>query len=190
MKMFELIALTGGFWFFCFVILVLVVGIVSAEIDSIFGGVLTIVLFALGSQLLFGIPVLQTVLADPLLILLVLLLYTMVGIAYAVGFRYPRWLKDRATSIIMEYDRYVAFAKHQGLSTDKEAFRQSNYYSEYRPGHNTDVITAWIVLWPWAVFWDLCHRPFRWVYNNLYTVVGDMLNKIGAEVTDKIIDKK
>jgi len=187
--MFELIALTGGFWFFCFVIFILGLGIISAEMDSFLGACMTIALMALGAELLFSIPMLATIVANPLWIVLYILVYFVIGSAYGIFYRYPNWLKDRSESIGDQWLRYKYECDGKGKVASPSDFRTHKYYDMFRPKNNVDVITTWIVLWPWALFWDLCHKPVRWFYNIVYTSIGKMLDTVGNNTTDTIINR-
>lgn len=184
--MFELLGLVGGFWFFLFVVACLVAGIVSNEMDNFFGGALTITFLAFGLQLFFGIPILQSIIANPLFIFLGLFVYTAVGVVYGVLFRYKDFLKEHKDGIKDSWKEYEGTTSHP----TEEGFLKSYRYSEFSPSHNADRITAWILLWPWGVFWDLCHKPARFIYNNMHSFVGRMLDKVGMKVTKDIINEK
>lgn len=184
--MFELLALTGGFWFFLFVIFVLVIGVVSTEFDSFFGGGITLILLGAGAQFLFDIPVWSSIVANPFLVIAGLVAYIAVGITYGVYFRYADYIRKSANYIKHDWEEFKK--KHPGASNDD--FRKSSYYSSYTPSKNSDKIAAWVMLWPWGVFWDLCHKPIRWVYNNMYSFTGRLLDNVGARVSDRILNEK
>ena len=191
--MFELFALVGGFWFFLFVIAIFACGIWSAETDNYFGGAATLVILALGSQFLFGIPVFAAILANPLLLIVGVVAYIGIGLAYAVLYRYADFLRKKSVSITSSWgDFQISYKKQHGKdSTPTRAdFRESQSYREYTPKYNADRIAAWVMMWPWAVFWDLSHKPIRWVYNNMYTFAGRALDRVGAKVSDKILDNQ
>ena len=184
--MFEALALTGGFWFFLFVIFILVAGVVSTELDSFFGGGLTLILLAGGSQFLFGVPVWASIVANPFLVVAGLVAYATAGIVYGVYFRYADFLRKEADNIKRDWNRY----QKQYPNDTRENFRDSEFYRDYAPYRNKDRIVAWVMLWPWGVFWDLCHKPFRWIYNNMYTFTGKLLDRVSAKISDRIIDEK
>ena len=182
--MFESLALIGGFWFFLLAIAFLVAGIVSAECDNLWGACLTLILLAGTSELLFDIPILASISQNPILIVAGLAAYIVVALLYAVFYRYPCFLRNKAESITQEWINFLS--KHPGETRD--AFRLSTYYHRYTPSYNADRISTWALLWPWAIFWDLCHKPARWVYNTLYALAGRMLDNVGSKVSDSIID--
>lgn len=190
--MFELFALVGGFWFFLFVVAIFACGIWSAETDNYFGGALTLIALALGAQFLFDIPVFSSIVANPLLLIVGVVAYIGIGLAYAVFYRYADFLKKNAHDIKMDWENFQhEYKKQHGKDSNptREQYRSSSYYNRFTPKHNADRIAAWVMMWPWAVFWDLCHRPIRWTYNNMYTFAGRALDTVGARVSDKILDK-
>lgn len=184
--MFEMMALAGGFWFFLFVMFVLAAGIFSSEMDSFFAGSITFLL-TLGGLQLFGYPILGSVIANPLLVLVLIAIYIAAGSAYAIFYRYPRFLKSNFEDI---QHMYKNFLNNQNMLENEESFErfiESKEYRYYRPGQNKDAISSWVLLWPWALLWDLLHRPVIWVYNNAYTGIGLALEKTGKAVTRKIV---
>jgi hypothetical protein len=191
--MFELFALVGGFWFFLFVIAIFACGIISAEHDNMFAGASTIIVLALGAQFLFGIPVFGSIIANPLLLVVGVVAYIGIGLAYAVLYRYSDYLTRKAVNIKMKWgDFQIAFKKEHGnaVTPTRDDFRNSYSYREFTPKYNADRIAAWVMMWPWAVFWDLSHKPLLWLYNNLYSLAGRSLDRVGARVSDKILDKQ
>jgi hypothetical protein len=191
--MFELFALIGGFWFFLFLIAVFACGIWSAEYDNMFGGTFTLVAFAVGAQL-FGVPVFATILANPLLLVVGVVAYIGVGLAYGVMYRYADYLRFRAAHIKMKWGEFqIEYKKTNDLDDSvptRDEFRKSYQYREFTPSSNADRIAAWVMMWPWAVVWDLCHKPLRWAYNNMYSLAGKALDRVGEKVSNKILDKK
>jgi len=191
--MFEFFALLGGFWFFLFVLAIFACGILSAETDNMFGGAITLVLLAIGADVLFGYPVFSLILANPLLLIVGVVAYIAVGLAYAVMYRYADFLKRRAGDIKMKWgDFQISYKKEHGkdATPTRDQFRNSSTYTEFTPKYNADRIAAWVMMWPWAVFWDLSHKPLRFMYNNMYTFAGKALDRVGARVSDKILDKE
>jgi hypothetical protein len=190
--MFELFALVGGFWFFLFVIAIFVCGIWSAEYDNMFGGTFTLVALAAGAEFLFNVPVIATILANPLLLVGGVVAYIGVGMAYAVLYRYVDFLRQRASSIKLAWGEFqIAYKKDNDTKGEptRDMFRQSYQYQAYSPKYNADRIAAWVMMWPWAVFWDLSHKPIRWVYDTMYKFASRVLEKVSARVSNNILDK-
>jgi hypothetical protein len=192
--MFETLAIVGGFWFFLFFFTIFVCGIWSAEYDNMYGGTVTLLALAAGSQFLFGVPVFATILANPLLLVAGVVAYIGIGMAYAVFYRYADFLKQRSSWIKMSWEEFqIAYKEDDDVEDGDpthDEFRQSFHYDQYAPKYNADRIAAWVMMWPWAIFWDLSHKPIRWVYNTMYKLASRVLEKVSARVSNKILDKE
>lgn len=183
--MFETLALIGGFWFFVFALLVFGVGIVSSEFDSFVGGVATLILLVSGLYF-FGAFSFESIFSAPLALLSGIILYIVIGFAYALLYRYPDHL-NKNKDIIQEM--WQNFQKSAGGDAKREDFYNDIRYRRFLPSQNVERITAWITLWPWSAFWDLSHKPIRWVYRNLYSLAGKMLDNISKRIFNNILDK-
>lgn len=188
--MFELFASVGGFGFFVLMMFVIAVGVVSAEFDSILGAMATFIFLA-GATMIMGYwPSMPTVAENLFMIFAGLIAYIVVGLVYGVWYRYAGWLKSRKDSIQVEYNRFVGEykKKNNGDYPSNDEFRGSSHYELFTPLYNADRIATWVALWPWAVFWDLCHKPIRFVYNAAYDIAAKALASVSRRISDKIID--
>jgi hypothetical protein len=185
MGIIETMAIMGGLWFFLFVAAIVVIGVVSAEIDNIFAAVITLILLIGGAQFIFAIPVGVAVFANPLIVIFGMVVYTVVGLGYAVFFRYVEYLNSQAELI----RRYALDFYRQHKDATEDDFLDSEQYSRFTPSANVDKITAWVILWPWALLWDICSKPTTWIYNMVYSLAGVMLDNVGKRVTKKILKK-
>lgn len=188
--MFELLASVGGFGFFVVMMFIIAVGVASAEFDSIFGAVGTFVVLAGTMVFMDYWPSASTLWENLLMIVAGIFVYIGVGLAYAVWYRYAGWLKSRKDFIQEEYNKFVAeyTKKRNGDYPSNDEFRDSYRYEIFTPLYNADKIATWVALWPWAVFWDLCHKPFRFVYNTAYDLAAKALASVSRQVSDKIIN--
>lgn len=182
--MFESIALLGGFQFFAFVMLVVAFGIASSEFDSTIGGVITLTLLITGLHV-FEILTFSDIVTAPLLMLFSVSLYIGIGFAYAIFYRYINFLDKNSDEIQRKWKEF----QRENKDATREDFYKSYQYRAFTPSWNKDKIAAWITLWPWSVFWDLSHKPFRWIYKKLYALAGEMLDRVGKRVFNSIIDK-
>lgn len=188
--MFELFASVGGFGFFIVMMLVVAVGVVSAEFDSVLGVIVTFVVLA-GTMVFMGYwPSVSTLWENLLMIAAGIFAYIGIGLVYGVLYRYAGWLKSRKDSIQVDYNRFVAEykKKNNGDYPSNDEFRDSFHYETFTPLYNADKIATWVSLWPWAVFWDLCHKPIRFVYNTAYDIAVKALASVSRRISDKIID--
>lgn len=188
--MFELFASVGGFGFFVLMMFIIAVGVVSAEFDSIVGAVGTFVFLA-GTMVFMGHwPSASTLWENLLMIVAGIFAYIGVGLAYGVWYRYAGWLKTKKDYIQVEYNKFVVEYKkrNNGDYPSNDEFRDSSHYKFFTPLYNADRIATWVALWPWAVFWDLCHKPIRFVYNTAYDIAAKALESVSRRISDKIID--
>ena len=81
---------------------IVITGIFACELDSFVGGGLTFLGVLAAAQLWFGIPVLATITAAPVVAVLALAAYVAVGLTYAVIIRFPRFLASRQDQIHSE----------------------------------------------------------------------------------------
>jgi len=187
--MFELIALTGGFWFFLFVILIVAGGILSSEFDNFLGGGLTLLSLIVISDLVFDIPIFSVIIANPLVVILFIAGYVAVGFLYAILYRYSEFLKKDATLIKSKWEDFKRnWTNGFNPEPTRDDFRNSYAYRKWSPYNNKERITTWVVLWPWGVFWDLCNKPIRFAYRTMYSFAGDLLGRVSVRISNKILD--
>lgn len=188
--MFELFASVGGFGFFVVMMFIIAVGVISAESDSVVGAVVTFVFLA-GTMVFMGHwPSASTLWENLLMIAAGMIAYIGIGLVYGVLYRYAGWLKTEKVYVQVEYKRFVSeyTKKNNGDYPSNDEFRDSSHYEPFTPLYNADRIAIWVVLWPWAVFWDLCHKPIRFVYNTAYDIAAKALASVSRRISDKIID--
>lgn len=185
--MFETLALIGGFWFFCFIIFIVGLGIVAESFDSPLGAVATFIITLMGLQFLFGFSVWSSIVANPLVLVLALAIYIVIGLCYAVIYKYSNFLKKNEDDIKSEW---IAFSNQYDDPVTKEDFMNSSYYLKYTPSQNADRIAAWVALWPWGLLWDVISKPTIWLYNNIYSLAGKLLDSVGKKFLDRILKNK
>lgn len=187
--MFELLGNIGGIWFLLFVVFIFVGGIVSAEFDSVIGAMLTFAFMFGGFLLFFDLPFELGLFESLFMMAVGVVGYVIIGLVYGVWYRYSDWLRNQADHMKSRYDDYEkSVLKDKGQVPTRDGFRDSIYYKEFQPIRNLDRITTWIALWPWALFWDLCHKPARWIYNTVYDIAARALNAVNKKISDKILD--
>lgn len=182
--MFEFLGLLGGFWFFLFVCFIIVVGGLSSENDSLIGAVATFIALIAGF-ILFGIPVFSTAVEYIAFTVLLLVAYIVIGLVYAIYFKFPDFLKSKSENIKTTWNNW----KQKYPDGTREEFLKSGDYMVYTPYHNNSSITVWTALWPWGLAWDLIHKPVKFIYNSVYDIAGKMLDGVTKRVTSKIIDE-
>lgn len=186
----DLVALlfAGSIWLNLFVICVIFGGILASNFDTVVAGFLFIVFTIIGLHA-FDYPVVSHVDIGLGGAILMGFVYLMIGSAYGVLYRYPRFLNSRRDSINSAYKTFLSQDKVDLTSHDtvQAQFISSYYYRTFTPKHNADRISNWVLMWPWALFWDLTHRPFIWLYKGVYKILESILNNISEAVVGRII---
>lgn len=172
------------FWFILFTIAVIALGIFASEIESFAGGTGTFIIGLVSLQWWFGIPVWQSIVDNPLSVVLYLVIYTIVGAAYTLLWRWPEFLRDNAKVITNDYDRFM---KHN-IGSSKEDFVASDSYPFPVKKYATHIYT-WMLTWPFSLLWELSRKPIRYVYRVVYDSLGDTFGRIGKAVTMRILNK-
>jgi hypothetical protein len=179
----------GGVWFALFVLLFIVAGVFASEYDSFFGGTITFAVGLIGLDLLFGVPILETIVANPISLLVFLALYVAAGSAYAGLWRWVRYIKKHSYEIDEGYRRWAKDASKSGEPTDFDSYLESNDY-RYKASRHKDKLASWVLMWPFGLLWDLMHRPARWLWNTVYDNLGVMFDRIGKQTARNIHGKK
>ena len=185
--MFEFFALLGGFWFFMFVIAVVCIGIIATEVGSSLLGTVTFVLALLGMEYLFDIPIFDTVLDNPLVLVGLFLVYTIVGSIYTLLWRWPEFLRENKNDILDAYEY-----KRKQSKTEPFTFEDyvTSYDYKYSAKRFVDPIIAWIVTWPFSLVWELARKPVKFVSSQAYQLTSTAFEKIGMRTVKGILEKK
>lgn len=150
---------------------IIITGIIACEIDSFVGGGLTFLGLLAAAQLWFAVPVWATITAAPVVAVLALVVYTAVGLVYAVLIRFPRFLASRQDQITSAWGEHI----RNNPSDTGEDFRASYRFRPYTAAANDHRIASWAMLWPWGLAWDAANRPVRWMYRVLAKACAGLL---------------
>jgi hypothetical protein len=172
------------FWFIIFLMLFIAGGIFASELESFFvGGVLYLASLAM-LQWFFDIPVWQSIVDNPFFIALYLFIYTVAGSIFTLLWMWPEHIRESASKL---NSRYVDFIKHFPIGT-KDEFLDSDYYPFKVPKYK-QTIAAWILLWPFALAWELLRKPTKYVYKLVYAALGTSFETIGRKVANRALNK-
>lgn len=179
----------GGVWFALFVLFFVACGIFASELDSFVGGTATFIVGLLSLDMLFGVPIFETILNNPFSILLFLAIYIAAGSAYAGFWRWVRYIKENSHHIEEHYARWARDANKSGEPSDFDSYLESNDY-RYKASRHKEKLAAWVLLWPFGLLWDLMHRPARWLWNTVYENLGTLFDKIGKHTARSVHGSK
>ena len=179
------LAAAGGTWFAIFALIILVAGIWSAEFDSFFGGTATLLIGLLGADFIFGYPVIASIIGNPLIGILAIALYVIVGSAYTGIWKWPDYIRGKATDIENSFMDWILKNK-EGTFDD---FLDSSFYDKYRASNNKERLSAWVLMWPFSMFWELARKPAIWAFNTSYTMLGSMFESVGKSTAKKMHER-
>jgi len=172
------------FWFIVFAVIFIAAGILASEIENFAIGTGTFIIGLVILQWMFNIPIWQSIVDNPLSIILYLTLYTIAGAVYTLLWRWPEFIRENATYIS---DEYKSYKKHHPEGTNSD-FLGSSYY-KFKAGRHTHRFATWILTWPFSLTWELARKPTKYFYNAIYALLGDAFDRVGRSVTNRIINK-
>jgi hypothetical protein len=206
----------SGAWFGIFMLAFIVIGIVANEMDSFWMGAATLLVGLAGMEFLFDVPVWASIFANPLMLLLYAAVYVAVGSLYTGLWSWPNFIREHADNIKMDYGSWkndlirsnrvekrrtladLAQGKEAeqadeitdpNLDTSFETFLDSSNY-RYPASRHKDRLAAWVLMWPFGLLWDLMHRPARWIWNTVYSGLGQVFERVSKQTARKIYDGK
>lgn len=171
--------------FIIFLLVALAVGIFAAETDNFIFTTATIIATFTGLELFFAVPVWATIVANPTTLILFVFIYTAIGAAYTAIWRWPEFLKENSDNIHKQYDRYTKSNEDATLDN----FLQSNVYNTYSASNRKAHLANWVLAWPLSLLWELSRKPVVWLWNNIYTILGNLFDRIAKRVTKNILEK-
>jgi hypothetical protein len=177
---FGLIALAG-------IIIMIVAGIFAAEMDSGFIAAATFVIGLLTLEFGFGIGVWAMISGNFLWFFAFALLYAALSSAFVGFWRWPEYIRnnhDRIMNAYMEWSR----TRKNTQDNSFDAFMDSDSY-KFKVRMHKERIGTWAAMWPWSLAWELSRKPAIWIWNTMYTSLGEALEKIGRNTARKIHDK-
>lgn len=172
-----------NFLLIAFIVTAILIAIALAEIDSYKLSILTMVASIASLDILFGFPVWETIQSNIFSILLFVGLYIAIGAAYTATWRWPEYLRDQSIAITHAYN---SWRKSSPAST-KQDFKKSYDYREFTASGNYAKLTKWVFMWPFSLAWELSRKPAIWLWTTVYDLLGNLFERVGDRVTDKIL---
>ncbi len=178
----------GGAWFAIFMLVFIVVGVISNEMDSFWMGAATLLVGFFSMEFFFSIPVWASIAANPFMLAVYVVVYLAIGSLYTGVWSWPDYIRKRADNIKMDYGSFLNLNKKAGTTVNFEDFLNSNDY-RYSARKNKDRLAAWVIMWPFGLVWDLSHRPAIWIWDSVYTVLGSTFENVSKNTARKIHGK-
>lgn len=187
----ELIFLTfatiGGLWFAgpIFFIGMGIINVMMSERGTLWSSIFITVIAAVVLKLLFDFNLIAYVSDNPLITIISIFVYLALGCLYVVYWKWPKWLYAQQTKIENAYNKYI----HDNPKSSKVDFVESEQFVKYRVENNKELLANWIFLWAFNAVWTLIRDPFKWIWVNLYAVIGKELRQITNNTIDDILKK-
>ena len=179
----------SGVWLALFIILFVACGTFTATVGSMFWSLVVIAAGAGILQFLVGISIFSILLANPLLIIAVLAIYIGIGAAYTGLWRWPAHLRKQSAVIKNTFETWKMVREKQIAGKTKEEafemFLDSGDYASWHPSYNKERLSTWVLMWPFAMGWELSHKPLIWIFETVYYTLGDMFVAIGKNTARK-----
>lgn len=181
----------SGVWFALFLIVFVACGTFTASVGSMFWSLIVIAAGAGAMQFLGGISILAILMTNPLLVVTVAAIYIGIGAAYTGLWRWPSHLRKHSGVIKSVFQQW--YDSHQKQLTGKtkaeafEIFLDSDRYSSWHPSTNKERLSTWVLMWPFAMSWELSHKPLIWIFDTVYATLGEMFVVIGKQTARKNI---
>lgn len=177
---FGLLAIVG-------LIVFVAAGILSAELDSALLSVATFVIGLITLQFGFDIAVWSAFVANPILAVGAVIVYVALGSLYTAVWKWPDFIRRRKNKIMNTYNDW-ARKKSDNEDNSFEAFLDSSYY-EYNASDHKERLATWTGMWPFSFLWDVSRRPAIWLWNVVYSKLGEIFQNIGKRTARKIHEK-
>lgn len=205
-----ILASMAGFWLGLYLLVAFGSLIWASERDSFFLGLAVIAISWAIGEFFFGLPILASIISNPFMLIVYIALFIAAGSLYTAMWRLPNFIKDNAEGIQIDYAQWkdmktreaditwrskirdsIPIEKEEKQSVDisYDTFLESNSYN-YSVRKNKDRVASWVLLWPASIAWELMHKPFIWLWENVYFGLGKVFERINKDAARKILEDK
>lgn len=141
------------------------------------------------AEFIFGLPVIDTIKAQPLSIVAFAAVYLLAGIAWSI----PKWwfhvrnLRDEYLEAIQKFlDQEGANIKAEDFDFEGElGDHWSSYNAPYwdnkippRASENKSRILTWVLYWPFSMVWTIIDEPFRRAFTMVFERIRGLYQRI------------
>jgi hypothetical protein len=178
-------AAASGTWFAIFALIFMASGIFASRTESMIIGASLIVIGVGLTNFMFGVPIFESIMANPFNTLFGLLIYVSIGALYTAFWRWPRYIKLQRYNI---EDRFIRWkSSNKGVFAE---FLESYDYIQFTASRNKDRLASYVLMWPFSLTWELIQRPFIILHEIVYVYLGGAFDKIGKYYATKMHEKK
>lgn len=195
---FLLFGLSGGIWFMIFLAAFVIFGMVSSEYDNFFWGTLTLISGLAIMEWVFGIPIWASIVANPLTVIVIAAVYILIGSLYAGFWKFRNFVLKNEGHIRESFISWIKSSPSyerkdditEILKSDEkfEQFLDSNYYP-MAPSKHKNRLANWVLMWPFALLWELSHKPAIWLWDTIYAQLGTLFLEISKSTARSLRNK-
>jgi len=170
------------------IVLFIAAGIFSAETDSAWMSTATFIIGLAVLQYGFGVPIIASIMAAPILALVYVLAYVALGAAMTGIWSWPDYIRKNGDAINRDYARWASERKdNQDNSFD--AFLDSSDY-DFNAWDHKERLATFVGMWPFKLIWDLSRRPAIWLFNTTWSGLGTFFQNIGKRTARGVHNRK
>lgn len=171
-------------WLLMFGGIVTAVGIHSHESEQSWSFLLSFIISFLVLQFMFGIDLWGAVVSNPLTIFGLVLVYFFCGAVWVLLWKWPRYC-ERIVSKVRGAAIHSYHLNDTDTKTEDQA-RKKIAEDQLSIDENLERITAWIVAWPFGLFWSLLRDPITWLAKTWASMIGSSLKRIAERAVSKL----
>ena len=182
------IAAFGNLGLFAFIGVLILALIFSSKTESFFMGVASLIIGVSAFNYIFAIPVITSIVTNPILSIVAVLVFLSVGALYAGLFQVKEFVKKNSKYIVSDYNDWkssqIRYNKDANVAYD--VFLKSTSYN-YSIRKNKDRVASWVLLWPLSVTWKLINNPVVWLIDTVYYGLGHILENINRDEAKNVL---
>jgi hypothetical protein len=190
-----LLGLSSGIWFGIFLLAFLVVGIIVSEYDNFAMGTITLITGLSLLQWVFGVPVWAAIVSNPFIIILFAIVYIVCGSFFTGFWKLPTFVNKNKLSIQLAFESWI---KNTYPSSSKEEYvdklKSEEKFEQFldspsypmSASRNKNRLASWVLMWPFALLWELSHKPAIWLWELVYYNLGEVFQQVSKKTARKI----
>jgi hypothetical protein len=191
MSPFEVLAI-GTFWFWVLIAAEMLTLVLLVENEQSAWATISVICTLIALQIFGGVPVWQFILHNPLVIVLFLAIYCLLGTGWCVAkwwlyvkdqlYRYNDAKRDylenhRITGDQIPQDKWNDFMAHMGSYTKYGTIVLRPKVREHK-----SMVYLWMAYWPWSFVFTILNDPVRKIYRHIYQSIHTYLQRISDHV--------
>ena len=190
-----LLGLSSGIWFGIFLLAFLAIGIIVSEYDNFAMGTITLIAGLSLLQWVFGVPVWAAIVSNPFIIVLFAIVYIVCGSFFTGFWKFPNFVNKNKLNIQLAFETWIkntypSSSKEEYVDKLKseEKFEQFLDSTSYpmSASSNKNRLASWVLMWPFALLWELSHKPAIWLWELVYYNLGEVFQHVSKNAARKI----